>query len=237
MTPRASSAPAASAADEAGDAVTLLRATAARHGDVDAFVEASGDRITFSQWDAAADGVAAALADRGVVAGDVVCLLLPSSIPLHDLLPGRHAPRRRHQRGQPSAGPVGDHLHPRALDAEGDGGGRPSERRLPPTAGMVIGWAELEGWVDAAAPAAGRARTGHRRGHLLDGRDHREAQGSPLRPGQPGRGGRGVGRALRTARPPAVAPSLRPRGHHDPGVRRDRPGHHHGDHSAALDVG
>jgi acyl-CoA synthetase (AMP-forming)/AMP-acid ligase II len=46
-------------------------------------VEAGPDgrrRLTFAQWDAAADGVAALLAAQGVTKGDVVCLLLPSSI-------------------------------------------------------------------------------------------------------------------------------------------------------------
>ena len=37
-------------------------------------------RLTFAQWDTAADGVAGLLAAQGVTKGDVVCLLLPSSI-------------------------------------------------------------------------------------------------------------------------------------------------------------
>jgi len=57
----------------------LLREAAAAHGDVDAFVEAGGHRLTFAGWDRAADGVAAGLADLGVGLGDVVALLLPSS--------------------------------------------------------------------------------------------------------------------------------------------------------------
>ncbi len=74
--------------------VEILRHAADVHGDVEAYVEpadprsdgvvaAGADgrrRMTFSQWDAAADGVAALLAERGVTRGDVVCLLLPSSI-------------------------------------------------------------------------------------------------------------------------------------------------------------
>lgn len=59
--------------------VELLRATAAAHPDRDAYVE-PGRRLTFAQWDRAADGVAAAFADRGVGAGDVVVLLMPSCI-------------------------------------------------------------------------------------------------------------------------------------------------------------
>jgi len=74
--------------------VEILREAADVHGDVEAYVEpadlrsdavvaAGADgrrRMTFSQWDAAADGVAGLLAERGVSKGDVVCLLLPSSI-------------------------------------------------------------------------------------------------------------------------------------------------------------
>jgi acyl-CoA synthetase (AMP-forming)/AMP-acid ligase II len=56
-----------------------LRAVAEVHGDRDAYVEAGGDRLTFAEWDAAADGTAAALAELGVREGDVVALLLPSS--------------------------------------------------------------------------------------------------------------------------------------------------------------
>ena len=152
MTSRASSATAASDADEVGDAVTLLRATAARHRDVDAFVEASGDRITFSQWDAAADGVAAALADRGVVAGDVVCLLLPSSyrymicyqaaMRLGAVTSGVNL-----RLGPSETTFILERSIPRVTVVDD-----PTECRLPQTAGMVIGWAELEGWVDAAPP-------------------------------------------------------------------------------------
>ena len=37
-------------------------------------------RLTFGAWDAGADAVAGLLASLGVAKGDVVCLLLPSSI-------------------------------------------------------------------------------------------------------------------------------------------------------------
>jgi acyl-CoA synthetase (AMP-forming)/AMP-acid ligase II len=74
--------------------VEVLRAAAATNGQVEAYVEvaepgapgvvgAGADgrrRLTFAQWDAAADGVAGLLAAQGVTKGDVVCLLLPSSI-------------------------------------------------------------------------------------------------------------------------------------------------------------
>jgi len=59
--------------------VELLRAVAAEHPDRDAYVEADR-RLTFAQWDRAADGVAAWLTERGVGRGDVVGLLVPSSI-------------------------------------------------------------------------------------------------------------------------------------------------------------
>jgi acyl-CoA synthetase (AMP-forming)/AMP-acid ligase II len=61
-----------------------MREAARVNGDVEAYVEPGdpGTRhaITFAQLDRAADGVAGYLARRGVVKGDVVCLLLPSSI-------------------------------------------------------------------------------------------------------------------------------------------------------------
>ncbi len=58
----------------------VLRSVAAEHGDRDAYVEADGDRLTFAQWDEAADGTARAFAELGLGEGDVVVLILPSSI-------------------------------------------------------------------------------------------------------------------------------------------------------------
>ena len=74
--------------------VDLLRAAAQANAEVEAYVEmddpgasalvAAGPdgrrRLTFSAWDAAADAVAGQLASLGVAKGDVVCLLVPSSI-------------------------------------------------------------------------------------------------------------------------------------------------------------
>jgi acyl-CoA synthetase (AMP-forming)/AMP-acid ligase II len=62
--------------------VEVLRAAAEANADVEALVEPWDGRrsLTFGAWDRAADGVAGMLADRGVVRGDVVCLVLPSSI-------------------------------------------------------------------------------------------------------------------------------------------------------------
>ena len=57
----------------------LLRAAAAEHPDRAAFVDVDR-RLSFAEWDRAADGVAALLAERGVRRGDVVALLVPSSI-------------------------------------------------------------------------------------------------------------------------------------------------------------
>jgi acyl-CoA synthetase (AMP-forming)/AMP-acid ligase II len=59
--------------------VELLRRVAVESPDRAAFVEVDR-RLTFAQWDRAADGVASFLAGRGVGAGDVVALLVPSSI-------------------------------------------------------------------------------------------------------------------------------------------------------------
>jgi acyl-CoA synthetase (AMP-forming)/AMP-acid ligase II len=78
----------------ASTVVDVLRAAAAANPQIEAYVEmadpgspgvatAAADgrrRLTFAQWDAAADGVAGLLAAEGVAKGDVVCLLLPSSI-------------------------------------------------------------------------------------------------------------------------------------------------------------
>jgi acyl-CoA synthetase (AMP-forming)/AMP-acid ligase II len=59
--------------------VELLRATVAAHGDLDAYVE-PGRRLTFAEWDRAADGLASHFLEQGVRPGDVVALILPSSI-------------------------------------------------------------------------------------------------------------------------------------------------------------
>jgi acyl-CoA synthetase (AMP-forming)/AMP-acid ligase II len=64
--------------------VSVLREAARVNGDVEAYVEPAGAgarrALTFAQWDRAADGVAGYLDGFGVQKGDVVCLLLPSSI-------------------------------------------------------------------------------------------------------------------------------------------------------------
>jgi len=68
--------------DHEGDVTAheLLEMAAAEFGQRDAYVEASGDRLTFGQWNDAAAGTAAAFFELGVRVGDVVALILPSSI-------------------------------------------------------------------------------------------------------------------------------------------------------------
>lgn len=58
----------------------MLRAVADVHGDRDAYVEANGERLTFAGWDEAAQAMAGALAELGVGEGDVLAVLLPSSV-------------------------------------------------------------------------------------------------------------------------------------------------------------
>jgi acyl-CoA synthetase (AMP-forming)/AMP-acid ligase II len=58
--------------------VDLMAAVVDSYPDEEAFVDA-GRRLTFGEWDRAADGVAALMGDTGVAKGDVVCLFLPSS--------------------------------------------------------------------------------------------------------------------------------------------------------------
>jgi acyl-CoA synthetase (AMP-forming)/AMP-acid ligase II len=69
--------------------VEVLREAADLNADVEAYVEpavpwtevpSARRSLTFSSWNRAADGLAGLLAARGVGRGDVVCLLLPSSI-------------------------------------------------------------------------------------------------------------------------------------------------------------
>jgi acyl-CoA synthetase (AMP-forming)/AMP-acid ligase II len=65
-----------------GDPATLgeaLRAAAEQFGEREAYVD-GGQRISFAGWAAAAGGLATELADRGIRRGDVVALMLPSSI-------------------------------------------------------------------------------------------------------------------------------------------------------------
>jgi acyl-CoA synthetase (AMP-forming)/AMP-acid ligase II len=66
--------------------VSVLREAAQVNGDLEAYVEPRRPDVrprhsmTFGEWDRAADGVAGLLAEWGIQKGDVVCLMLPSSI-------------------------------------------------------------------------------------------------------------------------------------------------------------
>jgi acyl-CoA synthetase (AMP-forming)/AMP-acid ligase II len=134
------------------DAVELLRQTARRHPRRDAFIESSGERISFAAWDAAADGVAAALAERGVTEGDVVCLLLPSSIRYMvcyqaAMRLGAVTTGVNLRLGPSETSFILDLAAPRVTVVDD-----PSAAPTSPSAGAVVGWAALEGWLDAAPP-------------------------------------------------------------------------------------
>ncbi|MGD9701245.1 MAG: class I adenylate-forming enzyme family protein [Acidimicrobiia bacterium] len=60
----------------------VLRAAAEQHGERAAFVEgvAGGERLSFADWHRRADALAGTLVDRGVRPGDVVVIMLPTSI-------------------------------------------------------------------------------------------------------------------------------------------------------------
>jgi acyl-CoA synthetase (AMP-forming)/AMP-acid ligase II len=71
--------------DRHATVVSVLREAAQVNGEVDAYVEPETEgqarrSLTFAEWDRAADGVAGYLSRRGVEKGDVVCLVLPSSV-------------------------------------------------------------------------------------------------------------------------------------------------------------
>ncbi|HBU01535.1 MAG TPA: acyl-CoA synthetase, partial [Acidimicrobiaceae bacterium] len=77
--------PAAPFTDDYANLLELFDAVVAQCGDVEAFVDGNGpaadrDRMTFAQWERAADGVATRLSAMGVGQGDVVGISLPSSI-------------------------------------------------------------------------------------------------------------------------------------------------------------
>lgn len=56
-----------------------LEAAGAQHGERTAFVD-SGERLSFADWYGRADALAAELVERGVRPGDVVAIMLPTSI-------------------------------------------------------------------------------------------------------------------------------------------------------------
>jgi len=132
--------------------VTLLRDVADRDPDVEAVVQADGTRCTFGEWNRAADGISAALADRGVLAGDVVCVLLPSTI---EYLVCFQAAARlgavvsgvNTRLGAAELGRLFADAAPRLTIVAGD-----ETRALPPTAGAVVPWPALAPMVDAPPP-------------------------------------------------------------------------------------
>jgi len=128
-------------------AVDLLRQVAAQHPEADAFVTAAGARLSFVEWDRAADGIAAGLADRGVTVGDVVCLLMPSSpeymVCYQAIMRLGAITSGINQRlGPDEMSRILQRCEPR-VTVVGDGG----------ASGPVLPWAELESWWDADSPA------------------------------------------------------------------------------------
>ena len=80
----------------------LLRAAARAAPEAEAF-RYRDERLTYRDWDALADRMAAALAARGVGHGDVVALLLPSTPFYHVAYLGGGAARRGHRRASTRA--------------------------------------------------------------------------------------------------------------------------------------
>jgi len=136
--------------------VSVLREAARVNGDVEAYVEPDGDggrrSLTFAEWDRAADGVAGHLSRLGVAKGDVVCLLLPSSIDYAVLYGGLAASGGHHVGHQPAhgVGRGGLHRGPGGPGAAGDRSGV----GLSPEAGTaaVVTRAEARGWWGGQGP-------------------------------------------------------------------------------------
>ena len=130
--------------------VDLLHRIAAEHPDVDAFVEAGGARITFAAWDRAADGIAAGLARHGVRPGDVVCLMLPSSI--RYMLCFQAAMRLgaitsglNQRLGRAEVEHIVSTARPAVVIVDPDG-------PQPPPGTRVLAWPELRGFCTEPAP-------------------------------------------------------------------------------------
>ena len=154
-------------------------------------------RLTFAEWDRAADGVAGHLARRGVAKGDVVCLLLPSCIDYAVLYAallrlGAITSGINPRMGAGEVASIVERAAPVLLVVD------PEAAPLP-DAGTVDGGRAAprsRAWW-AGEPPDALARAGARRpgGGGLDQRDDGPAQGRRLRPRQPGRGGPGHRRA------------------------------------------
>ena len=215
---------------EASTVVDVLRASAEAGAEVEAYVEYEGPdpslsnsrgdsrrSLTFGGLDAAADSVAAALADRGVRKGDVVALVLPSSI---DYAVCYHAALR--------LGAVTSGVNPRLGTAERTsifgrlGAAVTVTDGTVPVETMAVGGHVLERSEVAAAvteAAAGRGRplagspearsVGSGRDRL-DGRVDRDTEGRPVRPRQPACGRRRDRRAVGSSATAAYRPSRSP---------------------------
>ena len=154
--------------------VELLREVAAEHPDRAAFVELDR-RLTFAEWDRAADGVAAFFADAACGPGDVVALLVPSSIDyavcyqaamrLRAITTGINT-----RLGPPEIASILDRTQPRVVIRDADlDAVRAAYARRP-----------------ARRPPARRARRPGR--DRLDEWHHRHAEGRGVRPSQSPRG-------------------------------------------------
>jgi len=155
--------------------VELLGSAAEVNGHVEAYVEMAAPgsagvvragtdarrRLTFAQWEAAAGGVAALFASLGVRAGDVVCLLLPSSI---DYAVCYQAAARlgavttgvNLRFGPPEQASITARVRPAVTVVDGDALGA---RAVPPHAGRVVARSEVAaaGAEAVAGAAAGTA--------------------------------------------------------------------------------
>ena len=163
-----------------------MDAAVAAFGAREAYVDGTR-RITFAEWIDAADGVAGALAARGVKPGDVVAIALPPSI---DYAIAYAAIVRA---GAVASG-LNLRLGPREVTA--------ICACAPPVLAFVDERAPLTGLPDgielvtrhelaaaargAPVPRAARTIVGSGRDHL-DQRHHRRAEGRVVRPRQPAR--------------------------------------------------
>ncbi len=136
----------------------LLRAGAETWSDREAFVEVAGDdrrALSFGAWDAAADAVAALLADRGLGRGDVLALLLPSSI---DYAIAYQAAIRlgavttglNLRLGPPEQASIMARARPRITVVDTD---LIPAAEVPPGSGTVLPRVDLAGAVAASGPA------------------------------------------------------------------------------------
>lgn len=134
------------------DTVSLLRDIANRHPTAEAFVDAEGRRLTFGEWDRAADGVARGLAELGVGVGDVVCLLLGSSLEYAicyqaAMRLGAITSGVNTRLGPDEIEHIFDVAAPRVTVTPDDG-----SRALPPTAGTLVPWSRLAPFTGAEPP-------------------------------------------------------------------------------------